>query len=77
LDSRDPRFGYQDWQTVLLITIKYYQEVSEELRDLYSSPSIIRIIESRRMRRAIHVARMGKRGTRIDYWWENQRERDH
>jgi hypothetical protein len=44
---------------------------------LYSSPSIIRIIKSRRMRRAGHVARMGRRGTRIDYWWESQRERDH
>jgi hypothetical protein len=31
---------------------------SEELRDLYSSPSIIRIIKSRRMRWAGHVARM-------------------
>jgi hypothetical protein len=31
---------------------------NEELRDLYSSPSIIRIIKSRRMRRAGHVARM-------------------
>jgi hypothetical protein len=20
---------------------------------------------------------MGRRGTRIDYWWESQRERDH
>jgi hypothetical protein len=39
-----------------------------ELRDLYSSPSIIRIIKSRRMRWAGHVARMGRRGTRIDYW---------
>jgi hypothetical protein len=28
----------------------------EELRDLYSSPSIIRIIKSRRMRWAGHVA---------------------
>jgi hypothetical protein len=28
----------------------------EELRDLYSSPSIIRIIKSGRMRRASHVA---------------------
>jgi hypothetical protein len=33
----------------------------EELRDLYSSPSIIRIIKSRRMRLAGHVARMEKR----------------
>jgi hypothetical protein len=30
----------------------------EELRDLYSSPSIIRITKSRRMRWAGHVARM-------------------
>jgi hypothetical protein len=32
---------------------------NEELHDLYSSPSIIRIIKSRRMRWAGHVARMG------------------
>jgi hypothetical protein len=50
---------------------------NEELRDLYSLPSIIRIIKSRRMRLAGHVARMGRRETRIDYWWESQRERDH
>jgi hypothetical protein len=36
---------------------------NEELRDLYSSPIIIRIIKSRRMMWAGHVARMGeKRG---------------
>jgi hypothetical protein len=38
---------------------------NEELRGLYSSPSIIRIIKARRMRWAGHVARMGRRGTRI------------
>jgi hypothetical protein len=32
---------------------------NKELHDLYSSPSIIRIIKSRRMRWAGHVARMG------------------
>jgi hypothetical protein len=42
----------------------------EELRDLNSSPSVIRIIKSRRMRRTGHVARMGRRETRIGYWWE-------
>jgi hypothetical protein len=31
---------------------------NEELHDLYSSPSIIRIIKSRRIRWAGHVARM-------------------
>jgi hypothetical protein len=34
---------------------------NEELRDLYSSPSIIKIIKSRRMRWAGHVARMGEK----------------
>jgi hypothetical protein len=34
---------------------------NEELRDLYSSPSIIRIIKSRRMRWAGHVARIGEK----------------
>jgi transcription termination factor 2 len=33
---------------------------NEELHDLYSSPSIIRIIKQRRMRWAGHVARMGE-----------------
>jgi hypothetical protein len=34
---------------------------NDELNDLYSSPSIFRVIESRRMRWAGHVARMGER----------------
>jgi hypothetical protein len=34
---------------------------NEELCDLYSSPSIIRIIKSRKMRWAGHVARMGEK----------------
>jgi hypothetical protein len=50
---------------------------NEALRDLYSSPSIIIIITSRRMRWAGHVARMGKREMRIGYWWESQKERDN
>jgi hypothetical protein len=33
---------------------------NEELNDLYSSPSIIRVIKSRRMSWAGHVARMGE-----------------
>jgi hypothetical protein len=34
---------------------------NEELYNLYSSPSIIRIIKSRRMRWAGHMARMGEK----------------
>ena len=39
---------------------------NEELNDLYSSPNIVRVIKSRRMRWAGHVARMGKE--RAVYW---------
>jgi hypothetical protein len=35
----------------------------KKLRDMYYSPNIIRIIKSRRMRWAEHVARLGKRNT--------------
>jgi len=34
---------------------------NEELNDLYCSPSIFRVIKSRRMRWEVHVARMGER----------------
>jgi len=34
---------------------------NEELNDLYSSPNIVRVIKSRRMRWAGNVARMGER----------------
>jgi hypothetical protein len=33
---------------------------NEELHDLYSSPNIVRVITSRRMRWAGHVVRMGE-----------------
>ena len=33
---------------------------NEELNDLYSSPNIVWVVKSRRMRWAGHVARMGK-----------------
>ena len=35
---------------------------NEELNDLYSSPNTVRVIKSRRMRWAGHVARMGEEG---------------
>ena len=59
---------------------------NEELNDLYSSPNIVRVIKSKRMRWAGHVARTGeergvyrvlveKQGC-IGSWWRNRRERD-
>ena len=35
-----------------------WRKLHEELNDLYSSPNIVRVIKSRRMRWAGHVARM-------------------
>jgi hypothetical protein len=34
---------------------------NEELNDLYCSPNIFQVIKSKRMRWAVHVARMGER----------------
>jgi len=47
---------------------------NEELNDLYSSRNIVRVIKSRRMRWAGHVARMVRRGGCTGSWWGNRRE---
>jgi len=41
-------------------TGKWRKLHNEELNDLYSSPNILRVIKSRIMRWAGHVARMGR-----------------
>ena len=53
------------------------QSTAIELNDLYCSPNIVRVIKSRRMRWAGHVARMGEVGGCVGSWWGNRRERDH
>jgi hypothetical protein len=50
---------------------------NEEIHKLYSSPNIIRMFKSRRMRWSGHVARIGRRGLHVGYWWGSQKERDH
>ena len=52
---------------------------NEELNDLYSSPNIVRVIKSRRMRWVGNVARMGEgRGEAYTGFWSgNLKERDH
>ena len=45
------------------VTGEWRKLYNEELNDLYSSPTIVRVIKSRRMRWAGHVARVeGGRG---------------
>ena len=50
---------------------------NEDLNDLYSSPKILRVIKSTKMRWAGHVASMGEERGCIGSWWGNRRERDH
>ena len=42
------------------VTVEWRKLHNEELNDLYSLPNIVRVIKSRRMRWAGHVARMGE-----------------
>ena len=41
---------------------------NEELNDLYSSPNIVRVIKSSRIRWSGHVARMGGREAYTEFW---------
>ena len=44
------------------LTRKWRKLCNEELNDLYRSPNIVRVIKSRIIRQAWHVARKGERG---------------
>ena len=59
------------------VTGEWWRLHNKELNDLYSSPNIVRVIKSRRMGRAGHVARIGEERGCIGSWWGNRRERDH
>jgi hypothetical protein len=50
---------------------------NDELRDLNSSPNIVRVIKSRRMRWAGHVARMGEGRGVYRFWLGGPKVRDH
>jgi hypothetical protein len=50
---------------------------NEELHNLYSSPSIIRMMASRRMRGAEDVAGVGRIDMCIGFLWEGQKEEEH
>jgi hypothetical protein len=60
-------------------------EVTGEWRTLYTeevyalcySPNVIRVIKSRKLRRAGHVARIGRVEAHTGFWLGNLREGDH
>jgi hypothetical protein len=50
---------------------------NEELHNLYSSLTVVWVIKSRKMKWLGHVVRMGRGEDCTEFWWRNQRERDH
>jgi hypothetical protein len=50
------------------VTDEWRKLHNEELINLYSSPNIVRVIKSIRMRWAGHVARMGRGGECTGFW---------
>jgi hypothetical protein len=51
------------------VTGGWRKQYNEELHNLYSSPSMIRMIKSRRIRLAGNITRMGRQGRHIGFWW--------
>jgi hypothetical protein len=58
------------------VTGEWRELRNEKLNDCYSSPNISRVIKSRRMRWAGHIASMGRGKERTGHWWRNPSERD-
>jgi hypothetical protein len=66
---------FEIWVLRTIFGLKKYEVMgwcrelhNEELHNLYSSPSTLGIIKSRRTRWAGHVAGMGRGGTYMSYW---------
>jgi hypothetical protein len=59
------------------VTREWRKLHNKELNDLYCSPNIVRVIKSRRMKWAGHVACIGREEVYTGFWWGNLRERDH
>jgi hypothetical protein len=59
------------------VTGEWRKLLNEEFHQLYYSPNIVRVIKSRRMGWAGHVAGMGRGEACKGFWWWNLSERDH
>ena len=59
------------------VTGEWREIHNEELKNVYCSPNINRVIKSKRMRWAGHVARMENRRGAAGLWWGNLREGDN
>ena len=65
------------WCKIIKLVLHNCQFIRRNICISYSSPNIVRVIKSRRMRWAGHVARMGEERGCIGSWWGNRREGDH
>jgi hypothetical protein len=59
------------------VTKEWRKLHNEELNDLYCSPNSVRVIQSRKIRWAGHVVRMGRGEACTGFWWGNLRKRGH
>jgi hypothetical protein len=57
------------------VTGEWRKVHDEELSDLYSPPNVVRVIKSRRIRWAGHLAYMGRGEVYARFWWGNLKER--
>ena len=55
----------------------HYRKLHDELYEVFTSPDVICLIFSRRMRRTGYVARIGKRRGAYSFFEGNLRERDN
>jgi hypothetical protein len=58
------------------VTGEWRKLYNDKLNGLYSVPNILRVIKSRRMRLAGHVARIGQGRGVFKFWWGILREGD-
>jgi hypothetical protein len=58
------------------VTAEWRKLQNEELNDLYYSSNTVRVIKSRKMRWAVHIARRRRGGAFTGVWWGNLRETD-
>jgi hypothetical protein len=59
------------------VTVEWRRLHNKELYNPFSSPSIIRIIELRRMRWEGHIARIGRGEVHTRIWLGGLKKRDH
>ena len=60
-----------------VVTGEWRRVHHEELYDLYSTPDVIRMIKSKMIRWAGHMARVAERRMHAVFWWVNLREMDY